>query len=80
MTRQLVTIYGYWKDTKQEFEHLCAIDDRADPNHWAHQQFLWDLDSDEDDGIFYYFEPDEHITGDKGDFFVYKYTLEGEAQ
>lgn len=77
--RQLVTIQGYWKDTKEQFERLCAIDSRANPHHWAHQQFLWDLDSEEDDGIFYYFEPDEHITGDKGDFFVYKYTLEGEA-
>jgi hypothetical protein len=76
--QQLITIQGYWKDTKEPISRLCKIDARANPNHWAHQQFLWDLDSDADDDIFYYFEPDEHIIGDKGDFIVYKFKMENE--
>lgn len=77
MIEEYVRIYGYWKDTKEPIDRLCKVDSRVNPNHWAHQQFLWDLDSDEDDGVFYYFEPDEHILGDKGDFYVTKYTVEG---
>lgn len=77
--KQLLTIHGYWKDTKEPISRLCCIDSRIDPNHSDHQQFLWDLDSDEDDGVFYYFEPNEHIIGDKGDFYVFKFELEGET-
>jgi hypothetical protein len=76
--KQLLTIHGYWKDTKEPITRLCSIDSRIDPNHSDHQQFLWDLDNDDDNDIFYYFEPDEHIIGDKGDFYVFKFELQGE--
>ena len=79
--QQLVTIHGYWKDTKEPLTRLCKIDSRVNPNHSDHQQFLWDIDNDEsqdDNAIFYYLEPDEKIIGDWGDVYVYKFEIEGE--
>jgi len=77
MIEQYLTAYGYWKNTKETFERLCKIDSRANPNHKDHQKFLKDIDSKENDPVFYYLEPDEKIVGDWGDVVIYKYTIEG---
>ena len=78
MIEQYLTAYGYWKDTKKTFEKLCKVDSRMNPNHKDHQDFIDSLEDDPKDAeIFYYFEPDEAIMGDRGDFYIYKYTIEG---
>lgn len=74
MIEQYLTIFGYWKDTKETFERLCKVDSRMNPHHKDHQAFIASM---EDDSIFYYFEPDEPIMGNHTDFYVYKYTIEG---
>jgi len=79
--QELITIHGYWKDTKEPITRLCMVDSRVDPHHKDHQQFLREVDSDErqdDDAIFYYLEPNEKIIGDWGDIVVYKFEVEGE--
>jgi hypothetical protein len=76
--QQLITVYGFWNDTKESFKRLCMVDSRMSPNHPDHHQFIDSLEDDpNDDAILYYYEPDEHITGNKGDFWVYKYSVEG---
>jgi len=78
MIEQYLTAYGYWKDTKETFERLCKIDSRMNPKHKDHQAFIDGLEDDPDDeDVFYYFEPDEPIMGDRGDFYIYKFKIEG---
>ena len=74
--QQLITIYGFYNDTKESIKKLCMVDSRMNPHHKNHSAFIKSLESD-DSEIFYYYEPDEHILGDKGDFHVYKFTIEG---
>lgn len=78
MIEQYLTIFGYWKDTKETFERLCKVDSRMNPHHKEHQAFIAGLEDDPNDSaIFYYFEPDEPIMGNHSDFYIYKYTIKG---
>jgi hypothetical protein len=76
MIEQYLTIFGYWKDSKEPIERLCKIDSRMNPHHKDHQEFIEVLDDDTSE-VFYYFEPDEPIVGDHSDFIVYKFEIEG---
>lgn len=80
MIEQYLTAYGYWKDPKEPFEALCKIDSRANPNHKEHQSFLKEIDTKENDPVYYYLEPDENIIGDWGDVVIYNFTLKGDAK
>lgn len=79
MIEEYVMVHGYWKDNKEHFTRMCKIDSRVNPNHKDHQEFINTLDeSQDDDLIFYYLEPDEKIIGDWGDVVIYKFEMIGQ--
>lgn len=74
-----IEIYGQWNDTHEHFERICSVDARANPHHKQHQEWIRSCDKSSDDDIFYYFEPDQPIIGNHGDFTVHNFQILEEA-
>lgn len=54
---QKMVAHGHWNDTKEPFTHVIALDS-------------WDeVEDEEDEEIFYFFDGDEPI-GDHGEFTI----------
>lgn len=53
----IIRIEGYWNDNQTPINALCMVGE----------------DSGDDDNLFFYFDPDEQIVGNHGEFTVTEY-------